>query len=137
MSVILDTSFLLALVFPRDINHRRATRARQQIRVTRVLPAPVLPELFYMVSDRMHYARAIQTYELVHSAGFQIETLQPADRTRRLAIMRQYRDAAFAYTDVAIMALAERLNIRQIYAFDRRDFSMFRPTHADFLDLLP
>jgi hypothetical protein len=35
------------------------------------------------------------------------------------------------------MALAERLNITQICAFDRRDFPIFRPTHCENLEPLP
>jgi hypothetical protein len=35
------------------------------------------------------------------------------------------------------MALSERLNITQVCTVDRRDFSMFRPLHCDYLELLP
>jgi hypothetical protein len=35
------------------------------------------------------------------------------------------------------MALSERLNITQIYTFDRRDFTVFRPKHCDYLELMP
>jgi hypothetical protein len=35
------------------------------------------------------------------------------------------------------MALSERLQITQVCTFDRRDFSIFRPTHYDYLELLP
>ncbi len=51
--------------------------------------------------------------------------------------MNQYADAEFNFTDTAIMAQAERLNINRIATFDRRDFSVFRPTHCEYLELLP
>ena len=35
------------------------------------------------------------------------------------------------------MAIAERLNITRIATFDRRDFSIFQPSHCDYLELLP
>lgn len=35
------------------------------------------------------------------------------------------------------LLLAERLNITQILTFDRRDFSVFRPAHTPYFDLLP
>ena len=54
-----------------------------------------------------------------------------------VSIMRQYASAAFDYTDAAIMALSERLNITQLYTFDHRDFRIFRPQHTAFLELLP
>jgi predicted nucleic acid-binding protein len=36
-----------------------------------------------------------------------------------------------------MMVLAERLNIADIYTFDRRDFAAFRPSHRAYLRLLP
>lgn len=51
--------------------------------------------------------------------------------------MRQYRDAGLDYTDTAIMALSERLNIKEVYTFDHRDFSVFRPKHCPALVMLP
>ncbi len=56
---------------------------------------------------------------------------------RMQVIMEQYGDAKFDFVDVAIMAISERLNIQQICTFDRRDFSIFRPIHCDYLELLP
>ncbi len=35
------------------------------------------------------------------------------------------------------MASAERLSVTRIATFVRRDFSIFRPRHCDYLDLLP
>jgi predicted nucleic acid-binding protein len=52
-------------------------------------------------------------------------------------VMEQYEDAEFDYADVAVMALAERLNIRRIFTLDHRDFYIYRPTHCDHLELLP
>ncbi len=39
------------------------------------------------------------------------------------------------YNDMAIMALAERLNLTQVYTFDWHGF--IRPTHCPALELLP
>jgi hypothetical protein len=52
-------------------------------------------------------------------------------------IMTQYFDAEFDYADVSIMAAAERLNITQIMTLDRRDFTIYRPNHCEFFELLP
>lgn len=57
------------------------------------------------------------------------------DRVRQ--ILSTYADAELDIVDCCIMALAERLNITRIATFDRRDFSLVRPRHCDFLELLP
>ncbi|MHB8752071.1 MAG: hypothetical protein ACYDBJ_23125 [Aggregatilineales bacterium] len=36
-----------------------------------------------------------------------------------------------------IMAVAERLNITDVYTLDQRDFSAFHPVHCPALTLLP
>ncbi len=56
---------------------------------------------------------------------------------RMQEILSQYESAKFDFTDVAIMAQAERLNVTRVATFDRRDFSIIRPTHCKFLELLP
>jgi len=52
-------------------------------------------------------------------------------------ISQQYADARLDLVDCCIMAIAERLNVTRVATFDRRDFSVFKPNHCDYLDLLP
>lgn len=85
-----------------------------------IVPADVLHELFHMVATRLSYRRAIDFQKVVR-VSFDIASLTTADYERMQAIM----------------ALTERLGITQVYTFDRRDFSIFRPAHCDFLQLLP
>jgi predicted nucleic acid-binding protein len=137
MSILIDTSILVALAVPTDFHHRQAREAIRSIRTTRVIAIPVLPEVFYLLSERVDYAHAVQMFEYIQQAGFQIEPLTPPDMKRMTEIMNAYRDNRFDFADVAIMALAERFNITDILTFDRRDFSVFRPKHCDYLTLLP
>ena len=94
-------------------------------------------EVFFMVSARLSYDRAVELFALMQTPAFQIINLSTADRKRMQEIMRQYQDAELDIADVAQLTLAERLEITQIYTFDRRDFSIFRPSHCDYLELLP
>ncbi len=59
------------------------------------------------------------------------------DLRRARQIMQQYEKADLDFVDCCIMALSERLKITSVYTFDRRDFVIFRPTHVDYLELLP
>jgi predicted nucleic acid-binding protein len=47
------------------------------------------------------------------------------------------RYTRFDFVDCAILTLAERLDITQICTFDRRDFAAYKPTHCEYLELLP
>ncbi|MBC7811356.1 MAG: PIN domain-containing protein [Burkholderiales bacterium] len=137
MAVLIDTSFLVALAVPTDRNYRLAQAAYPLLNTVMVLPIPVLPELFYMVMTRVNYATAVRSYNFLNGAGFQVEALTPQDRNRMSEIMDKYADVEFDFVDMAIMALSERLNITRVCTFDRRDFSIYRPSHCDYLELLP
>ncbi len=137
MAVLIDTNVLLAYAFARDANHAQASQTLRALgQETRIVAAPVLTELFYMTMIRINYARAIQLFASTRD-GFHVETLTDADMIRMQQIMERYQDAEFDFTDTAIMAVAERLNITRICTFDRRDFVIFRPDHCDYFELLP
>jgi uncharacterized protein len=137
VAVLIDTSFLLALANPSDDNHQRAVITMRTLAEARIIAIPVLPELFYMVATRVSYLSAVKLFGRVQTAGFQLQPISREDMARMQAIMEQYEDSEFDFVDTAIMAIAERLNITQVCTFDRRDFTIFRPAHCEYLELLP
>jgi len=48
-----------------------------------------------------------------------------------------YADAAIGFVDASVVAIAERLGIRQVWTLDRRDFSLIRPKHVGAFDIVP
>ena len=137
MSILIDTNFLLAMTFPKDSNYWKAHEAMRDLKEKRVIVAPVLPEVFFMIASRMNYSAAVRFFKMLQSAAFQIEPLTTEDMIRMSEIMAVYEDNAFDFVDVSIMALSERLNITDVYTFDRRDFTVFRPKHCVSLLLFP
>lgn len=137
MAVLIDTNVFLALAHPRDVHHLNARLAMQNLRDRRIVVAPILPELFFMVASTVGYREAVQTFRLLQSSGFHIELLTAEDMLRMDEIMTQYMDNKFDFVDTALMAVAERLKITRIYTFDRRDFGAYRPRHVAAFDLLP
>src|SRR5258707_8261322 len=87
MPALLDTSFLLATAWIGDANHQTARAAMRELIGSRIVPAPVLPEMFYMVASRANYSSAIRLFETLRSPSFQIETLTQLDMARMQAIM--------------------------------------------------
>jgi predicted nucleic acid-binding protein len=67
----------------------------------------------------------------------QIESVTSEDLIRVNKILEQYADSQLDFTDATIVAIAERLMISRIYTLDRRDFSIIRPNHCDYFELLP
>jgi predicted nucleic acid-binding protein len=75
--------------------------------------------------------------DAIVAARLDLIALELNDLARARDIMDFYQSARFDFVDCCIMALSERLNITQVCTLDRRDFSIFRPGHCPFLELLP
>jgi predicted nucleic acid-binding protein len=137
MAVLIDTNVLLALVFSRDKNTMIARTALHNLTGDRIVAAPVLPELFYLITQRVNYPEAVRFFGALQTSAFRIVPLTAVDMARMSAIMHEYEDNRFDFVDTAIMALSERLNVTRVYTLDRRDFIVFRPKHCPALTLLP
>lgn len=67
----------------------------------------------------------------------QLEAMTVEDLVRVQQILEQYADNQLDFTDAAIIATSERLLITRVYTLDRRDFSIIRPKHCDYFEILP
>lgn len=70
-------------------------------------------------------------------SNIQLESLTPEDLKRVSAILEQYADSQLDFVDAAIVTIAERKNIARVLSLDRRDFTIFRPKHCSYFELLP
>ncbi len=137
MTVLVDTNFLISALLANDINHAKAAAASSALRLERrIVVAPVLVELFYLIDKLVSYPAAVKSIQQTRRL-YTVEPLLIVDLHEMEKIMLRYQSAEFDYTDVALMALSERLKIEQIYTFDRRDFSIYRPSHCAAFTLLP
>ena len=137
MTAILDTSFLFALTDQSDRNHHRVLTVAQILNETLILPTVVLPEVCYLVASRLgHKAMRVFLAKLLAS-DVQIESPLLEDLVRANEVLEQYADSHLDFTDAAIVALAERGNITRVLTLDQRDFTMVRPRHCDYFELLP
>jgi predicted nucleic acid-binding protein len=107
MTVLIDTSVLLAAAMEKDTRHAEAKRTLIDFAFElQVVVVPVLNELFQIVAFRTHYGYAIEKLDDSRQA-FHVESLISVDMDVMLAIMRRYKSSEFDFADVAIMAVAE------------------------------
>jgi predicted nucleic acid-binding protein len=135
--ILVDSSFVYALYSSKDQKHHQALEFSQQSTAQSVIPDVILPEVAFLF-QRAGGIPAVSAF-LRNFAAAEVEPtgLLLRDIQRAEAIMRTYASAELDFVDCAVMALAERLNIRQVLTFDRRDFSIVRPAHCEYLELLP
>lgn len=137
MTAILDTSFLFALSDRSDRNHSRVLTVAQTIRNRLILPTVVLPEACYLIGSRLGHKAMRDFLVNLPSRDLQLEALSIEDLARMTEILEQYTDSQLDFVDAAVVALAERMNVTRILTLDRRDFSIVRPRHCEYFELLP
>ena len=138
MKILLDTSFLYALNDRRDRNHVRSVGFLHTLMsASLLLPTSVLPEVCYLLHSRLGHTAMRRFLSGLVASDIELESVRAADMERVTEILAQYADARLDFTDAAIVALAERLNVTYILTFDRRDFTIVRPQHCDFFELFP
>ena len=135
--LLVDSGFLYAL-FDRDDEHNEPVSAVAELyRGQFVIPYVVLTEVAFLFRRAGGVLSVAQFLNALAKGNYQYEIVSPNDLLRASRIMTQYADANLDFVDCCIMALSERLEVTQICTLDRRDFSIFRPTHCEYLELLP
>ncbi len=137
MPLIADTGPLYALADRMDAHHQRVVQYLQTHPQTLIVPAPVVPEVCYLLLKYLGPGAERQFLGSLASDELLLEHPSRRDLARVLEILDQYADARFGFVDAAVMALAERLESEEVLTLDHRDFSIFRPHHRESLRLVP
>ena len=66
-----------------------------------------------------------------------MEPFTEADAARCKELLLKYEDLDLGLVDAAVVATAERLNIRRILTVDERDFRAVRPARGEPFVLMP
>src|SRR5690606_8098512 len=134
---LVDASYLVALGYVKDRYHETAKLFATQNPVPLLIPDVVLVEAVYNIHRLGGTGAAVRVGRLLLGAGPNLVALTTSDVARAMRLMEDYRDIPLDFVDCCLTALAERLEITQIYTFDRRDFSIIRPAHVEYFELLP
>jgi len=137
MALILDAGPLYASLDRRDADHQACRALIESATESLVIPGPVLPEVDYLVSSRLHPGILIALLRDIEAGAFQIVEPERADYPRILEICERYADADIGFVDAAVLAIVERLNEPKLATLDHRHFGVLRPRHVESLTLLP
>jgi predicted nucleic acid-binding protein len=134
IDALVDTSYLVAISTQTVEAERLSTTARPY---RLLIPQVVLVEATYFLMKRAGVRAALTMLDTILDNEITTPILERSDLHRVREIMAQYADAPFDFVDCCIMALAERKNIQTVLTLDRRDFTIFRPKHCEYLQILP
>jgi predicted nucleic acid-binding protein len=137
MSLLVDTSFLFALINNNDRHHTACAETARTVTGRLIVSLTVLPEIAYLLDSRLghHVMR-----QFVHQITQPVWTLTAPDATdlaRAAAILDRYQDSRLDFVDATLVAIAERLHVERILTLDQRHFQMIHPSHCTAFELLP
>ena len=138
MTVLADTGAVYALIDRSDTWHKRVVEWWKDHTGSVLLPVTVLPEIAYLLHNRVGPLAEEAFVSAVAGGEFTVEPLEVrSDTERAAALMTVYRDAGIGFVDATIVAMAERLGVTELLTTDRRHFSLVRPNHVRAFLLLP
>ena len=135
--LIVDAGPLYAAAATRDKHHERAVELLAGSARPLLVPALVVTEVSYLLSDRigphaeLAFARALAAGELL------VEPVLDSEWDRIAELTEQYLDLPLGMTDASVVALAERHGLETIASFDNRHLATVRPGHVERLTLVP
>lgn len=135
MAILLDTGILYSYYDRRDRWHLASRKLIEAEAGDLIIPSPVLPEVDYLLGERLGGEAQAVFYEGLINGAFTIIDLPLQSYARILELNQKYRNIRLGFVDAAVLALAEILNLGRIATTDRRHFGAVRLSLP--LELLP
>ena len=136
MTLVADTGGLYALFDADDTYHEAVRQVIEQERGPLIVPTVILAELDYLLREFLGVDAELDFVDSLIRGAFTLEPLTAVDLARCRELIEGYRDLDLGLADAAVIATAERLNLRRILTVDERDFGAVKPRHGAFV-LLP
>ena len=137
MALILDTGVLYGLLDQGAREHARCRSAVDAFDEGLIVPAPVIPELDYLMRQRQAEAAMLTFLRDVRAGAYWVEDPTSHDLTRVIDLLDRYADLRLGFVDASVLAIVERLNEPKPATLDHRHFSVLRPRHVEALELVP
>jgi uncharacterized protein len=135
--IVCDTGPLVAVLNANDRDHQRCTDFLEQHPGPLLVPSPIVAEVCYMAEARVGPDAEAAFLRSLASGELQFAELTRPDLSRMAELVERYADLPLGAADASVVALAERLDLREIATLDHRDFAVVRPRHLPAFRLLP
>ena len=123
-AVLVDAGPLIALIESTDRNHGRCVAILKTLTDPLLTVWPAFTEAMYLLRGSARSQDAL--WGMVESGGLDYAPLTPDDAPGIRQLMQRYRDQPMDLADAALVHVAEREGLRQIFTLDRRHFEIYR-----------
>lgn len=133
--ILIDAGPLTALIHADDRHHQRCRDAFRKLDQPLATVWPAFTEAMYLL--RFSWPAQDALWEFVRRGTLTFLPLEGNDVERMHELMAKYRDLPMDLADAALVAVAERERLRQVFTLDRKDFSVYRPARIGPFVIIP
>lgn len=134
--ILTDTGPFVAIMDRGDPHHARCAEALRALTPPLVTTLPVLTEAMHLLGRRQGWRAQQALAGLVRSGKVEAAALEPSELLRAFDLMDRYQYTPMDFADASLVALAERLGVRQVFTLDS-GFHVFRLRGRGAFDLVP
>jgi len=135
--IVVDSGVLIAAADVDDDHYESCARLIAERGSEFLVPSTVVVEVCWMLSRHVSVPLEADFLDAIAEGELQLEVLEQIDYARMSELVTTYADPPLGMVDASVVAIAERLDVREIATIDRRHFSVVRPRHVDAFTLLP
>lgn len=133
--VLVDAGPLVALLDKADPEHEACAATLMTLRDPLITVWPAFTEAMYLLSGSRQGQKAL--WSRIETDALALASLDEADAPRMRALMEKYRDLPMDLADAALVRVAERESLTQIFTLDRKRFAIYRLARRQRLSILP
>ena len=137
MTLILDSSGLLAAIDERQEDHVAARGALESTRTPLLVSPFVLAKLHYMIMTRTGQGREIALLGEVARGAYRLEPFSAEDVAEAVSIIERYADVGLGLADASNVVLANRYKTLNVLTLDERHFRTLRGPAGRPFRILP
>jgi predicted nucleic acid-binding protein len=137
VTLILDSSGLLAAIDERQEDHAAARETLESVRGPVLVSPFVLAELDYVIMTRMGQEREVELLDEVARGAYRLEPFSTVDIAEAVSVIERYADLELGLADASVVVLANRYDALDVLTLDERHFRVLRGPQDRPFRLLP
>jgi predicted nucleic acid-binding protein len=124
-AVLVDAGPLVAILDRADPDHAACVGALTHLRDPLITVWPAFTEAMYLLRGSWLGQKAL--WSRLETDALGLASLDESDAPRMRELMEKYRDQPMDLADAALVRVAERESLIQIFTLDRTHFEIYRP----------
>ena len=134
-AVLVDAGPLVALLDRADSKHADCVATLKTLRAPLLTVWPAFTEAMYLLRESWPAQKAL--WSRLETHALDLAPLEEADAPRMRELMEKYRDLPMDLADAALVRVAEREALTEIFTLDRTHFRTYRPGRRRSFSIVP